>query len=144
MMSLEEFEKMLQPRIDAGTPFLAYWHPAGMMVLNTDCTKIMEFDVFVRSFGKTEKKHAKTALQRDSIILNARRSGKNIDRVQEVEKFVKTKASSVNKLRKILTQLQKDPRIGPVYVVEFNGVSLSMEGDDLDALSALCVSARGD
>ena len=144
MMSLEGFAKMLQPRIDAGTPFLAYWHPAGMMVLNTSYTKILEFDVFIRAYGKQEKKHAKTALQRDAIVRNARAGGKSIDRVQEVEKYVKTKTSSVNKLRKIITQLQKDPRIGPVYTVEFDGTMLMKEGDDLNALSALRVSAGRD
>lgn len=60
MMSIESFAKMLRPRVEARTPFLAHWHPGGMMVLNTGEYTVEEYDVMIGEPGKAKRHHAKS------------------------------------------------------------------------------------
>lgn len=142
MMSVESFAKMLQPRVEARTPFLAYWHPSGMMVLNTGEYTVEEYDVMIGEPGKAKRRHAQSEAARDYIILTARRNGERVDDVRTVKRTHKVKASTVNKMRKIIAGLQKDPRIRQVYVVEFDGTNLIGEGPDPDVLSNLNVEVK--
>lgn len=142
MISVESFVKMLRPRIEARTPFMAYWHPGGVMVLNTGEYTVEEYDVMIGEPGKAKRHHAQSEAARDYIILAARRNGERVDDVRTVKRTHKVKASTVNKVRKIIAGLQKDPRIGEVYVVEFDGANVSIDGPDPDVLSSLNVEVK--
>lgn len=147
MMSLEGFTKMLQPRIDAGTPFLAYWHPAGMMVLNTDTINLGNlYKLRITDPQKGEVVETDWVNDKDyeAFVHNATFYGEDLEILKKKTRTKKVSKGTVNKLRKIIAQLQKDPRIGPVYTVEFDGVNLIKGGDCLDALSALRVPAGRD
>lgn len=147
MMSLEGFAKMLQPRIDAGTPFLAYWHSAGMMVLNTgtiNLGNLYKLRVTNRRDGEVVETDWVNDKDYETFVRNATFYGEDLEILKKKTRTKKVSKGTVNKLRKIIAQLQKDPRIGPVYTVEFDGTMLIKEGDDLDALSALRVPAGRD
>lgn len=141
-MTVESFMKMLKPRLEARTPFLAYWHENGFMVLNTGVIEWEEYDVLIgdpQTVNDLEVHHAATPTQRDEIILQARRKGLRIDRIKTRKRHRKVKASAISKMRKIIDQLHKDPRIGPVYTVEFDGCVLVKTGPDSDVLASLSV-----
>lgn len=141
-MTVESFMKTLRPRLEARTPFLAYWHENGFMVLNTGVIEWEEYDILIgdpHTVNDLEVHHAATPTQRDEIILQARRKGLRIDRIKTRKKHRKVKASAISKMRKIIDQLCRDPRIGAVYTIEFDGCALLKNGPDPDVLSALCM-----
>lgn len=141
-MTIESFMKMLKPRLEARTPFLAYWHENGFMVLNTGVIEFETYDVVTgdpQTVNDLEVHRASTPAQRDEIIQWARRKGLRIDKIKTHKKHRKVKASAISKMRKIIDQLQKDPRIGPVYTVEFDGCILVKTGPDANILSSLNV-----
>ena len=133
-MTIEEFAKMLRPRIEAHTPFIAYWHSKGCAVMNTGKYEVEEYDVMIGNPGDLEKHHAQSEPARDYIILAARRKGERIDSIRVVKKHRKVKASTVKAMRKAIVQLEKDPHIGDVYTVEFDGHSVVGYGDDSDVI----------
>lgn len=142
MMSVESFAKLLRPRVEARTPFIAYWHLKGFSVLNTGEYTTDEYDVMIGEPGQTQKRHALSDADRDYIILAARRKGERIDCVKTVKKRRKTKASTVNKMRKILAGLEKDPRIISLYAIEFDGTNLAVQGPDVDFVSSMLIAAK--
>ena len=124
------------------TPTPLFSFQSGMMVLNTGEYTVEEYDVMIGEPGKAKRRHAQSEAARDYIILAARRNGERVDDVRTVKITHKVKASTVNKMRKIIAGLQKDPRIGEVYVVEFDGANVSIDGPDPDVLSSLNVEVR--
>lgn len=141
-MTVESFMKMLKPRLEARTPFLAYWHENGFMVLNTGVIEWEEYDILIgdpQTVNDLEVHHAATPTQRDEIILQARRKGLRIDKIKTRKRHRKVKASTITKMRKTIDQLARDPRIRSLYIVEFDGCVLFKEGPDLDVLASLNV-----
>lgn len=141
-MTVESFMKMLRPRLEARTPFLAYWHENGFMVLNTGVIEWEEYDIAIgnpQTVNDLEVHHAATPTQRDEIIQWARRKGLRIDRIKTRKRHRKVKASTISKMRKIIDQLARDPRIRSLYTVEFDGGVLIKSGPDPDVLSSLCL-----
>lgn len=128
-MSVESFAKLLRPRVEARTPFIAYWHPKGMMVLNTGVT------VSVHNALTGARTYSGISEDR----LEAIRRHKEVEVIKEKKRRKTVSASTVNKMRKIIAGLQKDPRISQVYVVEFDGTNLIGEGPDPDILSSMNV-----
>lgn len=141
-MTVEAFMKTLRPRLVARTPFLAYWHERGFMVLNTGVVEWEEYDVLIgdpQTVNDLEVHHAATAYQRDMIVQQARRNGQRIDKIKTRKRHRKVKASTVSKMRKTIDQLARDPRIRSLYTVEFDGGVLIKSGPDPDVLTSLCL-----
>lgn len=139
-MTVESFMKMLKPRLEARTPFLAYWHENGFMVLNTG---VIEWDEYTLKVG-TERKGFRscTAISKDQLEAIQHYAIKNRDDVEIVRKKKRhktVKSSAISKMRKIIDQLHKDPRIGPVYTVEFDGRVLVKTAPDSSILASLNV-----
>lgn len=134
MLSVERFVKLLRPHIEARTPFIAYLHPKGVAVLKVGAYMNDEYDVTLGTGAHTYKQHAKCDLERDRIIVDARRRGERIDSIRTVQKQRKTKVSTINGMRKAIAQMQKDPRCRPLYIVEFDGHSIASNGDDSDVI----------
>ena len=141
-MTVEAFMKTLRPRLVTRTPFLAYWHERGFMVLNTGVVEWEEYDVLIgdpQTVNDLEVHHAANAYQRDMIVQQARRKGLRIDRIKTRKRHRKVKASTISKMRKTIDQLARDPRIRSLYTVEFDGGVLIKSGPDPDVLSSLCL-----
>lgn len=133
-MTIEEFAKMLRPRIEAHTPFIAYRHSKGCAVMNTGKYEVKEYDVMIGNPGDIEKRHAQGEFVRDYIVRAARLNGERIDSIRVVMKRCKVKASTVKAMCKAIVQLEKDPHIADVYTVEFDGHSVVGYGDDSDMI----------
>lgn len=133
MMTIESFVKMLRPRVETRTPFLAYWHPKGMMVLNTGVVEWKEYTVSVHNALTGARTYSGISEDRLKAIGNCQ----DVEVVKEKKRRKTVSASTVNKMRKIIAGLHKDPRISQVYVVEFDGTNLIGEGPDPDVLSSL-------
>lgn len=142
-MSIESFVKMLRPRVEARTPFLAYWHPGGVMVLNTGVVTWEEYTVRVGNDRKGFETYRD--ISKDQLEAIKRRPFSDLDDFEIIGKKKRRKtvsASTINKMRKIIAGLQKDPRIDQVYVVEFDGTTVSIDGPDPDVLSSLNLEVR--
>lgn len=143
MMSVELFVKMLRPRVEARTPFLAYWHPKGMMVLNTGVIEWKEYTVSVHNALTGARTYSGISEnQLEAIRRQALRSREEVEVIKEKKRRKTVSASTVNKMRKIIARLQKDPRIHDVYIIEFDGTNLAGEGPDPDVLSSLNVEVK--
>lgn len=140
MLGIDSFVRICAGHIEKGEPFIAYHHPNGFGLLRTGIVQVEEWDVYIFDAADLDvyKHHAATAEERDNIMYRARRRGDRVDRIETVYKEKKVKKGTVSKARKIITQLRKDRRCWPLYVVEFDGAGLTTEGGpELDALQTI-------
>lgn len=134
MLSLDRFIKLCAEHIEKGHPFIAYRHPNGFGLLRTGIVQVEEWDVYVGTPDDLDKYHAATAEDLDRVMYNARQRGDRVDHIETVYKSKKIKKGTVTKARKVIAQMRKDKRCQPLHVVEFDGIGLTLEGGELDAL----------
>lgn len=115
MLSVDGFVKRSSVLIREGEPFLAYWHPHGYAFI---CTE------------RAYTAHRVDATSRDVSDIECKRT--------------RCPRSIITELRKQIKKLQKDPKIGPVCVVEFDGTAVRTEGGGLDELYAVPIPADSD
>ena len=113
------------------------------MVLNTDVVKWEEYTVSVYNVLTGARTYSGVSEdQLEAIRHQALRSREEVEVIKEKKRRKTVSASAVNKMRKIITGLRRDPRVSQVYVVEFDGTNLIGEGPDPDVLSSLNVEVK--
>lgn len=141
-MTAAQFAAECNRHIQAGHDFLAYWHPAGFMLLRQGTIETTVYRITVEGGVRDPDTTYTTnsAEERDALL---RHYGRQVKEVKPKTTTKKVKASTVNKLRKIIEQLKKQRGIGPVYVVERVGDLLRKEGADPDVLQAIQLPGSG-
>lgn len=116
MMSIEAFVKLCAGHVEKGERFIAYHHPHGFMLLRT-ATPYTAFTMEPHG-AYIESKETKRACAPKTLV---------------------------NRLRKEIARMRKDPHCQPLRVVELddNG-NLYTEGADLNDLFAVQLSAGRD
>lgn len=136
----EQFLARCIVHIELGLPFIAYYHGRGMAFMRMGT---VAHDEYLVTIGSKEY-IATTPEQRDAIIAEARRRGRPVGTIKTVTVQRRVLKKSINAFRKIIAQLQKDPKTWDLWVVEFDGLGVRTEGgDELHALQTIPISADG-
>ena len=109
MLSIEQFVKTCTEHIEKKEHFIAYRHPNGFGLLLTN------------------QPYISYKVEGDSTGIHNKET-----------KRERAPKALVNKMRRIIAQMYKDPRCRPLYVVEYDEMGLVTEGgDELYALPAV-------
>ena len=145
-MRIERFKDYCQVWLKSGRPFVAWYHFHGYGMMYTRDLQWTDFIVYFgpngRAGGRGGKRVTHTAEQRDALIASLRARSMPILRVEEKLREKPVSAGKLRALEKMLKRLRKDQP--SLRVVRFDGVTPALEGDDLDDLQTLFVSANGD
>lgn len=135
MNSLTAFAKRCAGLIEQHTPFLAYCHSEGYMVLILDAGERTEYTVsyrcYLRNGNARTMKEKTTDPKRLQELLD--RPGAEVVATRAFR--ITPKAATVTGFRKAIEKMKKDPRTRwSPCVVESDGHGYNIEGDNLGAL----------